>query len=245
MGRSSVGKSAMSRMQSGNPAKQPARNRTRHRSYSDPFSDPAHAQSAPRPPPKHTKMPSAKHHRDILDAVRDTVQLTGKAPEQPRTRAGRSQTVVACVSLPSPDSPSSPTSAASQVPLVCTAVAPCLRTPSSTPPTPSKRQRESPAARRAPSMQTSSTDSTSVVWGPVRPLSSLLSPPSYPRQCFTTTAPSMPVRPPAIAIAPRLPCSPGAVLRAKAPLPLATLPSRLQTSTKGHFLPRTTSQRRR
>ena len=118
-------------LQHSTPQSQPqnpqvARHRTRHRSYSDPFSDPGAVHQAkpvprlpPEPPPKyplHSRMPSTNKqlpHRDnIIEAVRDTVQL--RSSEQPsRSRTGRSQTVVRSVSLfssqlsPHPPSPNS------------------------------------------------------------------------------------------------------------------------------------------
>lgn len=89
---------------------QVTRHRIRHRSYSDPFSDPGpvHQKPVPRlppePPPKyppHSRMASANKlppRDNILDAVRDTVQF--KSSEQPpRSRTGRSLTVVGSVSF--------------------------------------------------------------------------------------------------------------------------------------------------
>lgn len=147
-----------------------ARHRTRHRSYSDPFSDPVHqAKPVPRlppePPPKYpprSKMASTDKqlpHRDnIIEAVRDTVQL--KSSEQPsRTRSGRSQTVVASVfffSSPPKISPLPFKIVINPRALpVRTAAAPCLKIPSCTPPMLWKRQSQSPVARRVPFMQTS------------------------------------------------------------------------------------------
>ncbi|KAF9229219.1 hypothetical protein BS17DRAFT_771193 [Gyrodon lividus] len=102
------------------PSKQPLQNpqiskhRTRHRSYSDPFSDPIQtAKPIPRlppdPPPKYppySKMPTTnKHsaHRDnILDSVRDTVQVRS-SEQSSRNRMGRAQT-----SAPQSASPARP-----------------------------------------------------------------------------------------------------------------------------------------
>lgn len=149
---------------------QVARHRTRHRSYSDPFSDPVHqARPVPRlppePPPKyppHSKMTSTNKqppHRDnIVDAVRDTVQLRS-SEQSSRPRTGRSQTVVASVSLlfssAKISSPHPQTATSLQVLPVHTVGARCLKIPSCTPPMPWKRQRESLVARRVPFMQTS------------------------------------------------------------------------------------------
>ncbi|KAH7913016.1 hypothetical protein BJ138DRAFT_1171582 [Hygrophoropsis aurantiaca] len=98
------------------PSKQPSHNshinhnsrtRSRLRASSDPFSDPTYsAKPTPRlppdPPPKFTqtynsRMPAQAKplpHRDnIVEAVRDTVQVRG-SDNSPRTRMGRSQTAV-------------------------------------------------------------------------------------------------------------------------------------------------------
>lgn len=144
---------------------QVTRHRTRHRSYSDPFSDPVHQSKPiprlpPEPPPKyppHSKMASTNkqhHHRDnIIDAVRDTVQLTSDRP-----RTGRTQTVVACVSLlasPLVSHAKSPKVISLQALPALTVVAPCLKIPSYTPQMRWKKQRPSLVERRVPFTQMS------------------------------------------------------------------------------------------
>lgn len=76
--------------------------KSRLRSLSDPFVDPATKAQRPPPPPPKTKAPrmpapvpkSAPAHRDITEAVRDTVTVRGSTDYNPRTRVGRSQTAM-------------------------------------------------------------------------------------------------------------------------------------------------------
>lgn len=73
-------------------------------STTDPFVDPANNSQRPPPLPpksKHYRMPApvpktASAHRDITEAVRDTVTVRGATDYSPRARVGRSQTAV-CV----------------------------------------------------------------------------------------------------------------------------------------------------
>ncbi|KAH7929317.1 hypothetical protein BV22DRAFT_1125769 [Leucogyrophana mollusca] len=83
------------------------RHRTRLRAVSDPFSDPLYPSKPvprlpPDPPPKYpssyNRMAAAAvkplpHRDNIVEAVRDTVQVRG-SENSPRTRMGRSQTAV-------------------------------------------------------------------------------------------------------------------------------------------------------
>jgi hypothetical protein len=80
--------------------------RARQRSSSDPFLDPSKSQKRPPPPPpKPAAKPSmtsaapksAPAHRDITEAVRDTVTVRGTTDHSPRSRVGRSQTALSVV----------------------------------------------------------------------------------------------------------------------------------------------------